>query len=175
LLQIICDDSMQIYPNFLDIWSASRMTNHRPLGVMLIAGYFCLKAAVLSIAIAIAYTSPELQPDAKDLIAYLVPMITKLHIGSIDFVFALPFALLRLAVGLGIWFLKKWARTLVVLDLSWAFCRAAIGLAMYLSIDHKLPPLPSSSLYLTIDVIISAYILVYLLDSDVKRTFGVRE
>ena len=35
------------------------MTYHRSLGVKLIAGYFCLKAAMLPIAAAIAYVASD--------------------------------------------------------------------------------------------------------------------
>ncbi len=150
------------------------MTDHRPLGVELIAGYFCLKAAMLPMAVAIAHMSPELQPAANELISHLSPIIHGFRIWGFEVFLALPFALLRLAVGLGIWFLKRWARTIIVLDLLWFFCRAAVGLGILLALDHKLPPLASSP-YLAVDIVISASILVYLLDPEVKRTFGIRE
>jgi TRAP-type C4-dicarboxylate transport system permease small subunit len=130
---------------------------------------------MLPIAAAIAYTIPELKPVANDFIARLVPISLKLHVGSVIVICASLFSLLRLAVGLGIWFLERWARTIIILDLSWAFCRAAVGLAISISFDHKLPPLPSSPLYLAMDIVISGFILVYLFDPDVRRAFGIRE
>lgn len=151
-----------------------RMTDHRPLAVKLIAEYFCLKAVLLTIAVAIVYTSPEIKPAENDFISLLAPIVPE-HIGRIGVLFALPFALVRLVIGLGIWFMKKWARMIIVLDLSWAFCSAGIGLATSISFDHKLPQLPSSSPYLPIDILISILILFYLFDPDVKRAFGVRD
>jgi hypothetical protein len=153
------------------------MTKHRSLGVKLIAAYLCMEAAVLITAIAIALMKPELQPWASDFISHLEPYIQAFNFRNSGIVLALGllFALFDIVVGLGILFLKRWARTIIVVNNSWILGRAAVGIAMLIVIDRKALSSFRLSPYLAIYLIASVFMLCYLLDPDIRREFGVHE
>jgi hypothetical protein len=147
----------------------------RRLGIKLIVAYLCLKALVIILAVVVGYLNPELQPEMNELISHVIPTIHSYHIDNYVLIYAPLFGILYIVLGFGIWFLKKWAWTIIVVDLSWAFGRAAIGLGMLIVTDRKtlqslvLPP------DLAVNIIISLFVLVYLINPDIKRTFGMRE
>jgi predicted transporter len=87
----------------------------------------------------------------------------------------LLFALFDIVVGLGILLLKRWARTIIVVNNSWILGRAAVGLAIVIVTDRKALSSLQLSPYLEIYLIASVFMLFYLLDPRVKREFGVHE
>jgi hypothetical protein len=153
------------------------MTKHRSLGVKLIAAYLCVEAAVLITAIAIALMRPELQPGASDYISHLEPYIQAFDFRNSGIVLALGllFALFDIVVGLGISLLKRWARTIIVLNSSWILGRLAVGLAIVIATDRKALSSLKLSPYPAIYLTASALMLCYLLDPDVRNEFGVHE
>jgi len=139
------------------------MTGDRPLGVKLVAAYLFLKATALVLAVAFIYEKPGFWQGAKEFIANF-----DLNLG----VMAAPvFAFLDVAVGMGIWSLKKWARTLIILDHSYALCRGIVASALLMGFDRKLLASLASTPYFAINVATCIAILFYLLDPDVKSKF----
>jgi hypothetical protein len=149
----------------------SRMNGGRPLGIKLIAAYLLMRAAALIAAMSIVYMRPELRKGADDFILYFA-----INLGSmLRHESAIISALLDVALGLGIWFLMRWSRTVIVMLSSYGLCRAAIGSAILMEIDRKFLLSQISSPYFAISVVVCVLTLFYLLDPDVKRLFGERE
>jgi hypothetical protein len=151
------------------------MTQHPPLGVKLIAVYFCLKAAVVIVAVAIAHFKPELQPAVANFLADVVPLIRRYELLNYGVFVAPPFALLDLTVGLGIWHLRRWARALVVLDLSWGLTKVAMGLAAMMAFYREMLSPQTLSPYFVIELSRCILMFFYLIDPDVRHAFRVRE
>src|SRR6266508_3899933 len=135
-----------------------RMATRRPFGITLIAAYLILKAVALLMAMAVVHLSSVPQPIASELVS---AVSLRIHI-------PLPFptALLSVTVGLGIWFLKKWARTVIVVVNTYALCRMAVGSAILMAIDRKFLISQTSSPYFALNLIAGIAILVYLLDPE---------
>ena len=139
------------------------MTEGRPLGVKLIAAYLFLKATALVLAVAVISKKPEYGQGAKEFILNF-----DLNLG----VMAAPvFALLDVTVGMGIWWLKKWARMLIILDHSYALCRGIVASALLMGLDPKLLVSLTSTPYFAVNAVTCVTILFYLLDPDVKSKF----
>lgn len=85
------------------------------------------------------------------------------------------FALVDVTLGVGVWLLQRWARTLIVIDLTWLFGRALVGLAAALVFFHGAVDFQNLSRYFIINLVASLMTLAFLLDSDVKRAFGLRD
>jgi hypothetical protein len=136
-----------------------------------------MEATVLITAIAIALMKPEFRPGASDFISHLEPYIQAFdfHDSGIVLALGLLFALFDIVVGLGILFLKGWARTIIVVNNSWILGRAAVGLAIVILIDRKALSSARLSPYLEFYLLASVLMLFYLLDPDVKREFGMHE
>jgi hypothetical protein len=148
--------------------------SRRRLGIKLIAAYLCLKALVLFLVVATVYERPELQPEANKLVLYLIPALQNYQIDN-RVIIAPLFIIFYLILGLGIWFLKKWAWTIIVVDLSWAFARSAVSLSMLIVFDRKTLQLLEFPPYLAANILLSFFVLVYLINSDVKQAFGWRQ
>jgi hypothetical protein len=147
------------------------MARDRLLGVRLIAAYLFLKATALIVAEAVVHSRSDLQPEADEFISYFA-----INLGaSLRHQSALLTAFLDVSVGLGIWFLRRWARTVIVLTNSYGLCRITIGSAILMNLDRRFLTSQISSPYFAISVVAAILILFYLLDTDVKRAFGVRE
>jgi hypothetical protein len=143
------------------------MTRGKPLGVTLVAAYLFLKATALLLAVTIVHTRPDLQPRASELISSVA--------GKAGVSLPYPTALLDVAVGLGIWFLKSWSRKLIVLVNAYGLCRMAVGSAILMVIDRKFLISQTSSPYFAVQLIAGIVILAYFLDPEVKRIFGEPE
>jgi hypothetical protein len=141
--------------------------NSRPLAVGLVALYLCLKAAALTVCVIAVHLQPSTQSTANRVIEGLVPFIMATH----DIWSAPLFALVDATLGIGIWFLQKWARTIVVIDLAWLYGRALVGLPVVLAAGgHSQNP----SMYFDINIVAGIMMLAALCDPDVKRAFGMR-
>ncbi len=145
--------------------------NSRPLVLWLVALYLCLKAAALTVCVIAVHLQSSTQPTANRVIEGLVPLIMAWREPAHDIWLAPLFALVDATLGIGIWFLQKWARTIVVIDLAWLFGRAIVGLPMVLAFGgHSQNP----SVYFDINIVAGILMLAALCDPDVKRAFGVR-
>lgn len=147
---------------------------HRPFAVRLIATYLWLKAIVLIICVIAVHHHPSVQSAANGVIEDLVPMIMALREPKDDIWLAPLFAMVDAALGTGIWFLQRWARVVIVIDLTWLFTRVAIGLVALVAIHPKVLHLRTPSPYLVINITASLMILGCLLDPDIKHAFQRR-
>jgi len=148
---------------------------HRPFAVTLIAAYLWLKAAVLMACVVAVHYHPSAQPTANEIIEGLVPMIMAWKEPAHDIWLALLFTLVDAMLGTGIWFLQRWARTFVVIDLAWLYGRALIGLPVSLYLNYQdRAHFQNPSVYFDINIVAGIFILAALCDPDVKRAFGIR-
>ncbi|MGD1105675.1 MAG: hypothetical protein ABR865_01440 [Terracidiphilus sp.] len=148
---------------------------YRPFAVKLIAAYLCLKAAALSLCVIAVHLHPSSQPAANGIIEDLVPMLLGIHEPSADFWLAPVFVAVDAALGVGIWLLQGWARVVIVIDLTWLFGRAAVGLLALAAIHPKGLHFHNPSVYFSINVVASLMILVCLVDPDTRRAFRSRD
>ena len=148
--------------------------NRRTLAVKLIALYLRLKATVLIVCVVAVHFWPSTQPTANGIIEGLVPMIMALREPVLDIWLALLFVLVDATLGTGIWFLQKWARTIVVIDLVWLYGRALLGLPATLAFYRDKVHFQNPSVYFDINIVAGIMILAALCDPDVKRAFGMR-
>lgn len=146
----------------------------QPIAVRLIAAYLWLKAAVLVMCVVAAHFRPSVQPKANGIIEDLVPMIMGLKVPEIDIWLAPIFVLVDVALGAGVWFLQSWARVIVVIDLTWLFCRAAVGLMALAIIRPEMAHSQAPSPYFAINVLASLVMLGCLLDPDIQSAFRRR-
>ena len=143
--------------------------NHRPLAVRLIAFYLWLKAIALIVCVIAEHLRPFTQSAANGIIEDMVPMIMALRDPRLDIWLAPIFILVDVTLGFGIWFLQKWARIIVVIDLAWLYGRALLGLPVALALHgHFRNP----SVYFDLNIVAGIMILAALYDPDVKRAFG---
>jgi hypothetical protein len=150
------------------------MPRHRPLGVKLIAAYLCLRASALSLAVTFAHLRPELRPVANEFISNLVPFIKRFD-PTLGVALAPLFALLDVVTGVGVWFLQKWARTIVFLNASYAVWRVVIGLAVLMAFDRKMLSSITWSPYFLFWIASNAVMFGYFYDPGVKRIFGEKD
>ena len=157
---------------------SSEIARNRPTGVKPIAAYLCLKAAALILAVVASHTEFELRSEAADFLLNVVPLIPKFGLQNYVSILAPVFALVDLVLGLGIWHLKRWARTFIVVNLTWGLARAGMFFVATAAFDRKMFPLIASSPYLPyflFDLVSSVPIFFCLLDPDVMQAFRVPE
>jgi hypothetical protein len=154
--------------------AASHGRPHRPLAVWLIAAYLWLKATVLMVCAVAVHFRPSTRPTANGVIEGLVPMIMAWEEPEHDIWLAPLFVLVDATLGTGIWFLQKWARTIVVIDLAWLYGRALVGLPMALAYHRDKVQFQSPPIYFDVNIAAGLFILAALCDPDVRRAFRVR-
>ena len=147
---------------------------HRPFAVQLIAAYLWLKATVLIACVVVVHFRPSTRPIANGVIEGLVPMIMAWGEPAHDIWLAPLFILVDATLGSGVWFLQKWARTIVVVDLIWLYGRALLGMPVVLAFHRDKPHIQSLPVSFEINLAAGIVILAALCDPDVKRAFGVR-
>ena len=147
----------------------------RPLGVKLIALLFLLESIALILAALIGHFRPELRSSANEFVSQRAPLIQAFDLINWGVKLAPLFALFSIVEGLGIWFLKRWARTFVLWDLVNRLCGGAIAAVMLWSIDRNMLSSIISKPHFAIGVVINIYIVFFLLDPDAKRAFGMKE
>lgn len=146
----------------------------RPLGVKFITAYFFARAAVLALAVAVAFMMPEMRAEVNEFISKLIPIILRLHAVDSGFLIAPLFAIGYAVVGFGVWNLQKWARTVVVLNLLYVLASTGFALAIVAAINHRVLESHPVSPYFIVDVLAGVLTLGCLLDPDVKRAFNVK-
>jgi hypothetical protein len=152
--------------------------NNRPLAVRLIAFYLWLKAAVLAACTIAAHLAPSTHDKASLIIIGLVPMIMELKSETLPIWLAPVFVLVDTTLATGIWFLQKWARTIIVIDLGWLYGRVLLGLTVALPYYsfHRAQIQPINfPVSFEINIMAGIMILAALCDPDLKRAFGKRE
>jgi len=154
---------------------ANRMSRGRPLGVKLVAAFFLLDATALLVAAALGHLLPGFQSSANNFIAQRAPFIRELDLVPFGVSLAPLVACFHAVQGLGIWFLKRWARTFVVLDLIYRLGDAAFAAVLLFGIDRKMLLSIVSTPSFAISAIAHVLMLFYLLDPDAKRAFGLRD
>jgi hypothetical protein len=148
--------------------------NHRPLAVQLIAFYLWLKAIVLTGCLIAAHLHPATQSTANGIIEGLVPMVTAWREPALDIWLAPLFVLVDSTLGTGIWFLQGWARTIVVIDLTWLYSRALLGIPATIALYHMgKVHFRNPSVYFGINLVAGIVILAALCDPDLKRAFRI--
>ena len=147
---------------------------HRPFAVQLIAAYLWLKAAVLIVSVIAVHFHPSVQPTANGIIEDLVPMIMGLRDPKTDIWLAPLFAVTDTVLGAGLWSLQSWARVIIVIDLTWLFGRAAVGLILIAVIHPKGLHFQAPSPYFEINVLVSLLMLGCLMDPDIEHAFRRR-
>lgn len=151
------------------------MTEDRPLGVTLIALYFFLKSAVLIVTAAIVRMRPELEPQANEFISHIVASVQDFNLLNLAAMLAPLYALFYAVLGLGVWFLRRWARLLILMNLLYGLGGVAVGLTILIIFDHKALSSLGSNPYLAFGLVVGLLMLRCLLDPDVERAFGVRK
>jgi len=148
----------------------------RPQGVTFVALFQFSKAAFLLLLTATISVHPEALSDANSIVRLLISIATShvvhttahLHGDLVAFRFAV-YAVPGLIFGCGLWFMKKWARTILVWSsgiwvVRWvlaAFVRDwAFG-------DNEVLPDKQLWAFMVIDLAIFSY----LVHDDVKRAF----
>ena len=140
---------------------------------MLIAILFFLEAVALIIAAIVGYVEPDLQSSAIDFVSRSAPFIREFDLVHFDLMLAPLLAVIDVLMALGIWFLQKWARAFIVVDIGYRLCDSAVA-ALYLwgSDRDKLRAITSTP-HFVIGVLIDVIILGYFLDPDARRSFGM--
>ena len=151
------------------------MTENRPLGVRLIALYFFLKSAILIVTAVTAHIRPELESKANEFISHIVASVQDFDLLSFAVTLAPLYALFYAVLGLGVWFLKRWARLLILMNLLYGLGGAAVGLAILIFSNPKALSSLGSNPYLLVGLVVGLLVLRCLLDPDVERAFGVRQ
>ena len=144
---------------------------HRPIAVRLIATYLWLKATVLIVCVVSMHFRPSVQPTANGIIEDLVPMIMGLKEPEMNIWLAPLFVVIDGVLGAGIWFLQRWARVVIVIDLSWLFVRAAVGLMALVILHPKGIQFRAPSPYFEVNILVSFMMLSWLLDPDIRHVF----
>ena len=83
------------------------------------------------------------------------------------------FAIFETVMAVGIWFLKRWARTYILVTISCWFCQAGIAVAMLWAIERNFLISIIKGPYFAFGLVTSIVMFNYLLDPDTKRAFGV--
>ena len=146
----------------------------RPLGIKLIAALFLLETAMLIGAAVIGYLRPSLRSSANAFIAQRAPIIEALGMGAFGVQLAPLFAIVGAVEGLGIWLLKRWARTFVLWDLVNRLCGGGVAAAMLWAVDRKVLSSIISAPPFILGLLVNLMIVGFLLDPDSKRAFGVK-
>jgi len=105
-------------------------------------------------------------------------MIMELKSETLPIWLAPVFVLVDTTLATGIWFLQKWARTIIVIDLGWLYGRVLLGLTVALPYYsfHRAQIQPINfPVSFEINIMAGIMILAALCDPDLKRAFGKRE
>lgn len=150
-----------------------KKSKSRPLGIKFITAYLCLRALLLVVVSIFAYLTPESRPQCNRFISHLIPMVLRLHALDFAFILAPLFSFVEAVAGIGIWMLKRWARTIIVLELSYLAVRIGVGLVALAAFDRRDFDTLKPSPYFIIEALACLIMLGCLLDPDVKSAFGI--
>jgi hypothetical protein len=147
----------------------------RPLGIKLVAALYVLESIALVLAAIIGRINHELWLRADVFIAQRVPLIQLLGIANLGVTLAPLFAMVSVVLGMGVWFLKKWARTFILWDIMNRLGGGLCAAILLWSMDRQMLTSIVSAHYFIPGVFANIVILGYLFDPDVKRAFGMKD
>ena len=151
----------------------------RHIAVRAVSACLLLKAATLALCFLSVHYWPGTKWEVKRIIEGIVPIIAAIQRGHqddylLDIWLAPVFFVIDSALGLGVWFFQRWARALVVIDLIWLYGRALVGLLIVMTVYRENVQFNSPTISFGINFLAGIFMLVVLLDPDVKRQFGAR-
>lgn len=146
-----------------------------PLGIKLIASLFLLQSASWFIAAGAGYVWPAYRPRMNEFIVQRAPYLKDLRLFDSAYLFTPLLAVFDAAKGLGLWFLQRWARLLIVLDLIyWLGGVGVAAVTLWFMERGRLQAIVSTPNF-AIGFVLSVVILCYLFDPDVRRFFNAPE
>jgi uncharacterized protein YybS (DUF2232 family) len=149
------------------------MSESRQIGLWLVAGYFFAKSALITVNVATAFFEPSETHTALATIREIIPLVRRLDPGpDFSLTIGLAFVLFGIVVGVCVLRHQKWAAGYIVayhgIALLW-FLVASLGLRA-IGFDSSPPMLTSS--YGNAEMLASLFMVVYLLQPNVRRSFG---
>ena len=146
-----------------------------PLGIKLIASLFLLESASWFIAAGAGYMWPDYRPRVNEFIVQRAPYLRDLGLFDAAYLFAPLLATFDVAKGLGLWFLQRWARLLIIFGLI--YWLGGVGVAtvtLWFTERGRLQAIVSTPNF-AIGFLLSVVILCYFFDPDVRRFFKAPE
>jgi hypothetical protein len=150
-------------------------TARRPLGIKLITALFFVESVALIAVAFVGYIRPALRSSANAYIAQRIPYLQAFGLVNLGVMLAPVFAIGSIVEGLGVWLLKRWARTFILWDLGNRLCGGAIAVAMLWAIDRGMLSSIVAQRHFLPGIALNVVIFGYFLDPDTKRAFGIRD
>jgi len=150
------------------------LNTERPLGVKVVSGILFADAAfLLSSVAAAAFLTDESSMKYQGFLSS-IPYFRNnpLAITKPLIYVALAFAAWELAKGLGIWFMRQWARVLIIIDLLSRF--GSLFMAVPIVSRKQFSSLASNADFV-IGVVINLAALLLLMDSTTAQAFESRD
>ncbi len=149
------------------------MSERRQIGIWFVAAYFFAKAVLIAVKAATALFSPSEAPKALAAIREMLPLVRRLDSGpNLSLIVALAFVLFGIVVGVCVLKRQKWAAGYIVayhgIALLW-FLAVSLGLRV-MGFDPSSSTLTSP--YGKVEILASLFMVVYLVQPDVRRSFG---
>ena len=143
------------------------------MGIKIIAGILFCECVLLLVSIFVAYLLPDGKSGAIQIFLASIPYFKGMPIanrGPLAIV-ALAFAIFAVVKGLGIWFMRPWARLLILLDLAGRFADA---LLLGLLLDQAKIRTILNDHDFVIGFLINLSVLIILLDPNTASAFEKR-
>jgi hypothetical protein len=145
----------------------------RPTCVTLISLIYFAASGILAAASIVGRFLPAYRGTAIAVISSLAPWSSELGHGSLGMTLAPILAAWEAAKAMGFWFLWRWARMLVLIDVYYYFGRGALAVALLFEFDRPLLTSILASPYFEINLVLRLGFWYYLSDPDVMRAFGI--
>jgi hypothetical protein len=149
------------------------LSRARPLGIKIIAGVLFCECVLLLVSVFVAYLLPDGKSQSVQIFLASIPYFKSMPIANRG-----PFAIAALAFatfagirGLGIWFMRPWARLLIMLDLTGRFTDTL--LLMFLLDRARIHTILNDHDFV-IGFLVNLCVLVILLDPNTARAFEKR-
>jgi len=141
-----------------------------PVGVKVVAGVLFIEAAILFTSAAAACVLSPQHASAYQFFLGRIPFLGKgpLAVDAWMMIVALVVGMWQLAKGLGIWFMKQWARMLIIIDLLCRFSGFPLAVAL---LNRKDIGALASNPDFVIGFLTNLLALVVLSESSTARAF----
>ena len=143
----------------------------RLTALRLLGAYFVAKAAALLFAAKLVYDVPEFRDQALNFAFHLAPIIALRGNEDLRVPLAVCCAAFALVEGIGLWCRQNWARVVILVDISYYFARAALGLFLLSNIDRTAFLQISKSPWTALAITERLVACMFLLDPDTSRVF----
>lgn len=149
------------------------MSERRLIGIWLVATYFFAKATLIAVMVATAFGNPSEASRPLTTIRELLPLVRRLDAGpNLSLIVASLFVLFGIVVGACVVMRQKWAAGYIV-----AYHGIALLWYLAVSLGLKVMGLDSfseilSSPYGKAEILASLLMIVYLVQPNVRRSFG---